>query len=440
MKNLKMPALHMGTLAAALAMAPAAVAGQVMAEAPVDAEALLKEVNQKLASLNGEVKQTAEDALKQAKASGDVSAETKATADKLLTTQNSLVTAVSALTDQLEGVAANNQEMAQLMAAGGSGAGGAPVMSMGQAVVADAEKIKAFLSAGASGAISFNVSNAITTAAGSGGGLIFPNEETDPVRMARRTLRILDLIGRGKVSTDMVKYVRQTLRTDATAAVAETGTYPVSAFGWAKAEAGVKKLGAIVHVSEETVADAVLLQSEIDGELRYGLDLEIEKQVLAGDGVGENLLGLIPSATAFAAAAGLPNANGIDRLRLALLQVVLADYVPNAIVLNPTDWAGIDLLKDGQSRFVFGNPGAQSTPKLWGKDVAESNTMSVGEWLVGDLQMAATLYDRSEAEVLISSEHGTNFVEDMLTMKARKRVALAQKRPAAMVTGNFTFI
>ena len=53
--------------------------------------------------------------------------------------------------------------------------------------------------------------------------------------------------------------------------------------------------------------------------------------------------------------------------------------------------------------------------------------------------MAATFYDRRETEVLISSEHDTNFVEDMLTMKARKRVALAVKRALAMVTGDFTF-
>ena len=69
----------------------------------------------------------------------------------------------------------------------------------------------------------------------------------------------------------------------------------------------------------------------------------------------------------------------------------------------------------------------------------ESNRMTAGEWLVGDLMMAATLYDRSEVEVLISSEHGTNFVEDMLTMKARKRMVQAIKRGAAMVTGDFTF-
>ena len=57
----------------------------------------------------------------------------------------------------------------------------------------------------------------------------------------------------------------------------------------------------------------------------------------------------------------------------------------------------------------------------------------------GDLALAATYYDRWLTEVIISSEHADNFVKDMLTMKARKRVALAVKRQGAMVTGDFTF-
>lgn len=436
MSKMKMPAV---ALAALMAARPVAVVGQVKAEASVDAEALLKEVSAKLAKLNGEVKQTAEDALKQAKNAGEVSAETKAKADQMLAAQDGLSKAVSALTDRLEGVDTKAQEIAQAVANGAGRGAGAPRQTMGQAVVAESDRIAAFIAAGAKGSLAFDVSNAITTAAGSGGGLIYHEEEREPVNMPRRVLRVASRVTRGRTGSDLVTFRRQTLRTDATAMVAETGTYPESAFGWTKATEQVKKVGAITHISEEALADADQLQTEIDTELRYGLDLEIEKQVLAGDGLGENLKGLIPNATAFSAAAGLPNATRIDRLRLAILQVVLADYVPQEIVLNPTDWAGIDLLKDTAGRFVFGNPGAQSTPTLWGKDVIESNSMTAGEWLVGDLMMAATLYDRSEVEVLISSEHGTNFVEDMLTMKARKRMVQAIKRGAAMVTGDFTF-
>lgn len=437
MNKALMPAV---CLAALMGVRPDAVLGQVHFEAAIDPEKLMVEVNQKLDKLNGEVKQTAEKALAEAKRAGEVSNETKASADKLLTAQNTLAETAKTMQAQLEGLDTKSLEMSQAIATGGQNSQTAH-MTMGQAVLDEgAEGIQNFLANGAKGNLRIGVSNAITTADGSGGGLIYHEEERSPVNMPQRRLRILGLISQGRTGSDMVSYRKQTLRTDATASIAESGTYPESAFGWSKAQALVKKIGAVTNITEETMADADQLQSEIDIELRYGLDLEKEKQVLAGDGLGENLHGLIPNATAFVAAAGLPNATRIDRLRLAILQVVLADYIPTAFVLNPTDWASIDLLKDANARFVFGNPGAQSTPTLWGKAVVESNSQSVGDWLTGDLQMAATLYDRSEAEVLISSEHDTNFVEDMLTMKARQRLALAVKRPAAMVKGDFTFV
>lgn len=442
MRKILLATLPLVNLAALAAHAtPAAVLGPVQFEVAPN-EALLKQVQASLDKLNGDVKQTAEAALAQAKKAGEVSAETKAQADIQLRVQTELSQAVKTLTENLEGVTAANLEMAQNMAAGGSRGASAPV-SLGRAVVEQhADAIKAYLSGGASGAMSIDVQNAITTAAGSAGGLITHEEERGAVALPRRALRISQLVTQGRTGSDLVTYRKQTLRTDATAMVAETGSYPESSFGWTKATDQVRKVGHVTNISEEAMADADQLQTELDTEMRYGLDKERDTQVLIGDGLGENLTGLVPNATAFVAAAGLADENRIDRLRLAFLQVALADYVADTVVLNPTDWAAIELIKKGASdaSYVFGNPATGSAPMLWGKSVAESAAMSVGEWLAGDLLMAATLYERSGVEVLISSEHGANFVEDMLTMKVRQRLALAIKRGPAMVTGNFTFI
>lgn len=435
MSKMMMPAICMAALAAAR---PVCVIGNPRADGD-DPEVLLKKVSQQLDNLTGEVKQTAEQALKEAKTSGEVSQEVKQTADKLLTQQTATNKVVEALKASLEGVDSKILEVSQQVAAGGGRGGSGAPMSLGAAFVANEDQIKAFLNNGARGGLSVEIQNAITTASGSAGGMIFHSEERDPVEMARRQLKIIDLISRGSTDTDKVKYVKQTVRTDATGTVAEGGAYAASSFGWSKAEADVRKIGHVTHISEEAMADAAQLQTMIDTELRYGVELKLETQVLAGAGTGESLSGLITEATAFSAAAGLPNATRIDRLRLAILQVALADYTADGVALNPTDWAAIELLKDSNGQFIFGNPGTGNAPTLWGKPVVESNSMTAGEWLVGAFKMAATLYTRSDIEVLISSEHGTNFVEDMLTMKGRVRAALAVKRPASLVSGNFTF-
>ncbi|SMP32148.1 phage major capsid protein [Shimia sagamensis] len=431
MRKLAMPAISVAALAATC---PNGVIGSPLSDAG-DAETMLVEVNQKLDKLNGEVKQTAETALKEAKDAGEVSAEVKQTADKLLSQQTAMNKVVEDLKALVEGMDGKVKDVSQQVAEGMPS--GSSVQSFGQAAVAAAgDRLQAY----AGGTLTLNVENAITTAAGSGGGMIFHTEERDPVEMARRQLKIVDLISRGSTDTDKVKYTKQTTRTDGTSMVAEQGTYGASSYGWSKAEADVRKIGHITHISEEAMKDAAQLQTMVDTELRYGCELKLETQVLAGDNTGENLGGLLPNATPFLAANGLPNATRIDRLRLAILQVALADHVADGITLNPTDWAAIELLKDGNGRFIWGNPGTGNGPTLWGKPVVESNSMSAGEWLVGAFKMAATLYLRSDVEVLISSEHGTNFVEDMLTMKGRMRAALAVKRPASLVTGDFTFV
>ncbi len=427
-------------LMASMQAIPKSVIGPVLNEAPQGVEAMLAALTAKVDEMSGPIKATAETALKEVQAHGAVTEETKATADKAIAEITATSKAVEDLKALVEGLDGKVLDVSQQVAAGGGGgAAGGQVMTLGQAVVANEEQIAAFVGNGFSGALKIDVDNAITTASGSGGGLIARPEETEPVQLARRRLRIWQLLTQGRTGVDVVTYRKQVLRTSAAAMVAEEGTIPESAYGWDKATANVKKIAHRTQISKEAMEDADQLQTELDSEMRYGLDLERETQILTGDGVGENLSGLLTEATAFSAAAGLPNATPIDRLRLAILQVTLADYVATSITLNPTDWAAIDLLKDTQGRFIFGNPGTASTPRLWSLDVVESNTMTAGEWLVGDLAMAATFYRRKDIEVLISSEHGTNFIEDMLTMKATERAALAIKRAAAMVTGNFTF-
>ena len=430
--------LKLAALAAMMTTAPAALMSMPRADATGDVAKLLKEVQGSVSSMREDLFPKAEKALKDAAKAGEISAELKAEIDKLLPQFNTFSQAQAKLEGKLEAMETRALELEQAVAEGGSARGGKSV-SAGREV-ANSEELQAYLAAGRPGALEMGVKAQITTVGGSGGGLIWSDREPEPVNLPRRNLLIRSLLNVVPTAqTGSVEYTRQTTRTNAAAMTAETDPAPASTFGWTKAEAIMRKIAHITHVSEEALADAALLEGEVNGELAYGLDLVEEQQLLTGNGTGQNLSGLITNATAFSAAAGLPNAQRIDRLRLAILQVTLNDYAADGIVLNPTDWAGIELLKDSENRYLFGVPGNPGNPALWRLPIVESNSMTVGSWLVGAMRMAATLYDRQETTLRISSEHGDNFVEGMLTMKATKRVALAVKRPASLVTGNFTF-
>ncbi|VFT07805.1 major head protein [Pseudomonas aeruginosa] len=96
-----------------------------------------------------------------------------------------------------------------------------------------------------------------------------------------------------------------------------------------------------------------------DARARYGLMLVEEGQLLYGNGTG------CKSARHHSAGAGLrapPSGvvvtaeQRIDRIRLAILQAQLAEFPASGIVLNPIDWALIELTKDAENRYIIGSP------------------------------------------------------------------------------------
>ena len=280
---------------------------------------------------------------------------------------------------------------------------------------------------------------AITTASGSAGGMINSLRETDIVGMPRRPDIILrDLLTVMPISTGSVEYPKQSVRTNAAAPVAEGTTKPYSNYGWTKATANVKTIAHLAKLTRQAMDDAPRLEAEVDAEMRYGLALQEDAQILLGDGTGENLYGLMPQATPYVLPTGavLPTpATSIDKLRMAMLQAALALYPADGIVLNPIDWANIELTKDSAGGYVFANPQGLASPTLWGKPVVPTQSMAVNNFLTGAFKMAATLYDRMQPEVLISSENADDFEKNLLTMRCEERVALAVKRAAALIKG-----
>lgn len=425
-------------LAALMAARPAGIIGTVRNESQ-NVEKLLGEVKQELERVGSSVKQTAEDALKQAKESGTLTAETKQKADELLMAQGRLSAAQDKLTERLESLETKSTDIEQKLASRRGGHADQSAKSLGQ-MVAESDEVKSFITkSGAKGAVRIVVQNAITSATGSAGALIVPDRDPEIVGIPRRQMTIRQLLSVGRTESNSIEYARMVTRTNNAATVAEAAQKPESNYVWEQDDAPVRTIAHWVPVSRQAMDDIPQLQSEIDGELRYGLDYVEEAEILKGDGTGQHLHGLVPQATAYAnPGVTVVNPTKIDILRLAILQASLAEYPADGIVLHPTDWADIELTKDGENRYIFANVIQLAGPQLWGRPVIGTQAMDLDEFLVGAFRMAAKIWDRMDTEVLISSEDRDNFVKNMLTVRAEKRLALAVKRSAALVTGDFT--
>jgi HK97 family phage major capsid protein len=282
------------------------------------------------------------------------------------------------------------------------------------------------------------ISGDITDTTGAAGDLVVPDRATLIAPPSRR-MTVRDLLTPGRTSSSSIQYPQETLFTNAANTVAESGvvTKPQSDLKFDIKTAAVTTIAHWVLATRQILDDAPMLQSYIDGRLRYGLAYAEELQLLHGDGLGTNLNGIYTQASAMTDPGVIPMAQKLDVLRFAMLQATLAEYQPSGFVLHPTDWAGIELTKDSQGRYIIGDPKSEAAARVWGLPVVATQAMLLGKFLTGAFQQGAQIFDRQNATVELSTEDSDNFRKNLVTILAEERLALAVYRPAAFVKGDF---
>lgn len=371
-----------------------------------------------------EVKGFADEFKKKDEEGSKVSIETKEKADKALVELGEIRSEVTELSQKYAAMKRGDNDNQPAL------------KSLGHEV-ANHDDVKSYVESGCKGTVGFSV-KAVTSVSGSAGGLIRPDRQSEIVGMTRPQLRIRDLLTPGRTEGNAIEYAYQSVRTNNAAATAETTQKPESNYGWEVATAPVRTIAHWVPCSRQAMDDVPQLESLIDGELRWGLDDAEDAELLLGDGTGQHLTGLYTAAPAYSQPAGAAviGETRIDRLRLAILQVELADYAPDAQVLHPTQWANIELTKDAAGGYIFANPQGIVGPVLWGRPVVSTKRIGANNFLTGNFKLAGQIFDRMDTEVRISDQDRDNFIKNMLTIRAEKRLALVIRRLLALVKGS----
>lgn len=392
---------------------------------------ILKKVTASIEDATSKFNAKAEEAVKEAQKSGKLSEETKAAVDKMATEFNALREAektLKAAMGELE------QHVAQMPLANAKHV----VESIGQQVIS-AEALKTFAaSVEGNKRVSVPVKAAMIST-DVPGNIVAPDRLPGIDVSPKQRLFIRDLIAPGTTSSNTIYWVQQTGFTNKAAAVPENTTKPYSDIEFAEKITPVRTIAHLFKASKQILDDFSQLQSQVDAEMRYGLKYVEEQEILFGDGTGAHLEGIIPQASAFSPAFTVEQQNGIDDLRLAMLQAQLARFPASGHVLHFIDWARIELTKDSLGRYILANPAGLTGPTLWGLPVVATEAAAFqGKFLTGAFSAGAQIFDREETNVVISTENADDFEKNMITIRCEERLALAVKRPEAFVYGSFS--
>ncbi len=255
----------------------------------------------------------------------------------------------------------------------------------------------------------------------------------------QREMTLRSIMSVSQTNSNSINYFQETTFDEDGAASqnGEGGDKHGNDMGFELKTANVETIADSVPASRQVLEDQVMLQSYIDGRLTYGVERELERQIVFGSGVGGELLGIHnnPGVQTIGAPSG--DDTQLDLIRKAFAQVRLSEYAATAIILNPSDWASIELLKGSDDRYVWATVPDGGVPRVLRVPVIETTVMEEGRFLAGAFGLGAKLWDRMGSTIRISDSHGTNFTKNVLVILAEIRAALTVERPKAFVKGVF---
>lgn len=395
----------------------------------------LQEMQKTLKNLDEKYSREAEKALNEAKKWGDISAKTKEDVDKIASDYN-------ALAKKVNDVATKLGEAEKLYAELPTNGGRGRVQTV-RDLIMNSAGAKAF-AADPRTQRNANIAvprNALTTS-GLPGLTVMPDRVPGTLQTLKSKLFIRDLIAPGQTGSNAVSYVKITGFTNAAAAVAENTAKPYSSLTYTNVLTAVKTIAHMFKVSKQALEDFDQLVSDLEVEMNFGLKQVEETEILFGDGTGSHLDGIYHQASAFDAGLGVSGNTVIDVLRLAMLQAQLAKIPATGMAIHMTDWTKeIELKKDSLGRYIVGDPSSNDAPSLWGLPAAITDAEGlVGKFLVGSFALGAQIYDREDANIVMSSENVDDFEKNMISVRCEERLALAVKRPEAFIKGDMADI
>ena len=227
------------------------------------------------------------------------------------------------------------------------------------------------------------------------------------------TTPLLDVLGKISTSSGTVTWYEW------------PGTYPLAAV----VPEGAAKPGTDIVPVPHT--DALDTYAHWQALSRQALeDIPMVQSVVTNALQGGVLAALEAAAAAALAGAGLPVTTNPDLLagiRIAVGNVQSRGYAsPNAVLLNPADFANMDL-----AVMAATVNGPTRTGSVWGVPAIAVGAIPAGTAYVGDFNTAVNLFARNQVSAFMTDSHQDFFIKNLLVILAEQRALIAVTQPLA---------
>jgi HK97 family phage major capsid protein len=168
-------------------------------------------------------------------------------------------------------------------------------------------------------------------------------------------------------------------------------------------------------ISRQALEDIPQIRTTVENRLRQGITVALEEAV-----TDALVAAPIPPVT-------VPvGGTLLEAIRAGVATVQSAGYGnPNAVLLNPSDWADLDVATIGNAGGASGQAG------FWGVRAIAVPALPAGTAYVGNFATAVQLFTRSTVELFMTDSHADYFLRNLLILLAEIRALATVPDPAA---------
>lgn len=278
-------------------------------------------------------------------------------------------------------------------------------------------------------AVTFNISvkTLMTTSAG------YPPEVTRSglvVPYIARPIQVVDVIPRQATTQTDFRYLEETTLTNNMAEVAEGGLKPEVALALTERSVAIRKIAGWLPMTDEQIEDSPGVSDYVNNRLAYMAAARLDQQLISGDGIAPNLLGMLNVVGIQEQPKGTDAVT--DAIRKAKTKVrVIGGGQANAVLINPNDWETVQLLRTTDGIYISGGPWNEGPDKAWSLPVIESEAVPEGVAIVGDFRYTLLL-DRKEFTIKVGYS-GDDWLRNRRSVIGELRCGFAVLRPQAIV-------